>query len=170
MLSKPIILTGLSGAGKSVTGRALAEKLSVPFFDTDDLIVEKEKTSISSIFENQGEPYFRQCEKDCIKNLSWEKPFILSTGGGLFVSPENQAFLLEKGFVIWLNVSLEVMKQRLVSETAGRPLLENEGWEAKLDQMAADRGSAYQKAHWTYNIVEEPLGVVVRNVIEKVSS
>ncbi|MDQ3552075.1 MAG: shikimate kinase, partial [Bacteroidota bacterium] len=61
-----IYLIGFMGCGKTHWGRQLSEKLQIPFFDLDDAIVEQEEKPVTTIFEEEGEEYFRLLEKDVL--------------------------------------------------------------------------------------------------------
>lgn len=168
MISKPIVLTGLMGAGKTVTGQRLAKELNIPFCDTDDLITDKEKMSVSDIFESKGEPYFRQCETDCLYAQNWKSSFVMATGGGLFITPVNQEYLLKNAFVICLRVPFTLLKKRIILEIARRPLLQGEDWVQKLIKLAEARAPSYEKAHWCYDVDGAPVETVVQTVVDRV--
>ena len=125
MNSNNIILTGFMGSGKSTIGRIVAKKLDNSYFlDTDSLIEHFENREISEIFANEGEEYFRNCEK---KVFNWIKEnvknAIISTGGGLPVFiPE----IKEAGIVIYLKVDFDNIVYRLTNEEiAKRPLFQD---------------------------------------------
>lgn len=82
-MSNSIILIGPPGSGKSTIGRAISRKLNVPFTDTDDLIEARTGTSISQIFFDKGEPWFRELEKEVLKEELAKVNGVLSLGGGL---------------------------------------------------------------------------------------
>ena len=120
------------GSGKTHWGKLLSEKLQLPFFDLDTVITEKENKSISEIFAEKDEEYFRYKEMEVLEELVNEnKEFILSTGGGTPCFFNNIEFMKKNGKVLWLNTSVEILKQRLLKERASRPLISNIG-EAEL--------------------------------------
>ena len=80
---KNIYLVGFMGTGKSTVGRELAKKKKWRFVDLDELIELREGRSIADIFSKKGEPYFRRIEKKILKEVSLEKSFVVSCGGGL---------------------------------------------------------------------------------------
>ncbi len=107
-----IILIGFMGCGKSRLGRHLAGKLKLPFYDTDELIEEEHGYSISEIFTNSGEEYFRQLER--AKALSLPAVCLAATGGGIVEDIENRKFLQQKSnFVVWLHPSWEDIYRRI---------------------------------------------------------
>jgi len=113
------------GSGKSTIGRILAKKLKNSYFlDTDSLIEHFENRKISEIFANDGEEYFRNCEK---RVFNWIKEnvqnSIISTGGGL---PMFVPEIKEAGIVIYLKVEFDDIIKRLTDEEiAKRPLFQN---------------------------------------------
>jgi shikimate kinase len=121
-----IFLIGFMGSGKTHWGSRLAEKMQMPFFDLDTVITQKEQKSISDIFLEKGEEYFRYLEKDVLEELVLgEERFILSLGGGTPCFFNNIEFMKKNGKVIWLNTSVDVLKQRLIRERMTRPMIKN---------------------------------------------
>jgi shikimate kinase len=119
-----IFLIGFMGSGKTHWGRMLSEKLQLPFFDLDAVIAHTEKKSISSIFVEKGEEYFRYKEKEVMEELvSDHEKFILSCGGGTPCFFNNILFMKKKGKVVWLNTSIDILKKRLLKERMSRPLI-----------------------------------------------
>ena len=121
-MNSNIVLIGISGAGKTVIGRALSYKLQMPFFDLDSFIEEKNKLSIPEIFSKYGEEYFRKLESEAVKFLSTKcNNTIISTGGGVVLNEENMNLLKETGTVVYINRSLENILTKV--NTNKRPLL-----------------------------------------------
>jgi shikimate kinase len=119
-----IFLIGFMGSGKTHWGTQIAEKLQIPFYDLDAVIVNNEGMNISEIFANKGEEYFRYIEKQTLEDLvSREENFVLSAGGGTPCFFNNIKFMKRSGKVLWLNTSLEALNQRLMKEKMARPLL-----------------------------------------------
>ena len=119
-----IFLIGFMGSGKTHWGRLLSAKLQLPFRDLDTVIVEKEGRSISDIFAEKGEEYFRYKEKEVLEEVTnTEESFILSCGGGTPCFFNNIEFMKKSGKVLWLNTSVDVMKERLLKERKSRPLI-----------------------------------------------
>ncbi len=117
-----ITLVGLMGAGKTKLGKELAMALGLEFKDSDDLIVER-YGAISDIFATQGEPKFREMEKEAIADLISGQPKVLSTGGGAFVQEQTRELMKDGAISIWLNADLETLYNR-VKDKKHRPLLE----------------------------------------------
>ncbi|MCR4739835.1 MAG: shikimate dehydrogenase [Lachnospiraceae bacterium] len=139
-IRRNVILTGFMGSGKSSVGKKLAELLGYEFRDTDSMIEESEQRSISSIFEESGEKYFRSLEEKLAQSIyedylkEPQKRFVLSVGGGFILSEKNREYLKKTGLVLYLKTSADVIKKRLRADES-RPLLKN-------DEGGADEGSA----------------------------
>jgi len=136
-VAKSIILIGPPGSGKSTLGKALSRKLNLPFTDTDDLIELRTGTSISQIFIDKGEPWFRDLEKEILKEELAKLDGVLSLGGGAPLSDSAQEMLREiNGAIIYLDVSLATAAPR-VGFNRDRPLLLNNprgAWQELMDK------------------------------------
>ena len=88
---KNIYIVGFMGTGKTVVGRELAKKLNAGFVDLDEAIEEKEKTTISDIFQTKGEEHFRSLEKEALAGVATQKGCVVSCGGGIVVDPADHA-------------------------------------------------------------------------------
>ncbi|HCL84626.1 MAG TPA: shikimate kinase [Chitinophagaceae bacterium] len=145
-----IFLIGFMGSGKTHWGTRIAEKLQIPFYDLDAVIVNAEGMSISEIFAIKGEEYFRYMEKQTLEDLvSREEHFVLSAGGGTPCFFNNIEFMKKNGKVLWLNTSLEVLNQRLLKEKKTRPLLRNineAGLRAYIIRKLSERKMYYEQA------------------------
>lgn len=123
-----VFLIGFMGSGKTHWGKQLALELDMPFFDLDTLIAESEKKTISEVFAEKGEEYFRYKEKETLEALVWrEDQFILSCGGGTPCFFNNIDFMKKNGKVVWLNTSIDILKERLLVERMMRPLIREIG-------------------------------------------
>lgn len=119
-----IFLIGFMGSGKTHWGKLLAERLQLPFHDLDALIVETEGSSISDIFQEKGEEYFRSLERDLLRDVIETHPaLVLSCGGGTPCFYKNIDLMKKAGTVVWLNSSIEDLEERLKKEKATRPLI-----------------------------------------------
>ena len=121
-LKKTVVLVGMMGAGKTAVGRALAQRLSVPFLDSDAEIETAATMSIAEIFARDGEAFFRNRETEVIARLLAGECCILSTGGGAFLSSRNRALISAKGVSVWLNADLKLLWSRVKNKDT-RPLL-----------------------------------------------
>ena len=145
-----IFLIGFMGSGKTHWGIKIAEKLKIPFYDLDAVIVNSEGMSISEIFSNKGEEYFRYMEKQTLENLvTKEENFVLSAGGGTPCFFNNIDFMKRNGKVLWLNTSLEALNQRLLKEKMSRPLLKGvteAGLRSYIIRKLSERKMYYEQA------------------------
>lgn len=144
-----LYLMGYMGAGKTTIGRMLAEKSGRIFCDMDREIEEREGRSVSRIFAEDGEAYFRRLETALLEELLQKKNHIIALGGGTAIQPANAKMLLEASArVIWLDVSPETVYERL-KEDHSRPLLEEAGTEKEKKQLIArmmeERRPFYQR-------------------------
>ncbi|MCW4454968.1 shikimate kinase [Flavobacterium sp. MXW15] len=139
-----LILVGPMGAGKSCIGRRLAERFSLEFVDADQAIVEAAGASITSIFEHAGEAGFREREREVLAALLERRGILLSTGGGAVLDAGNRRLIRERGFVVYLRVSVRAQLQRLQRDRT-RPLLQREDREQLLQSMARQRDPLYRE-------------------------
>lgn len=119
-----IYLLGFMGCGKTKIGTLLARSLSLPFVDTDAVIVEETGMSINAIFEKKGEKGFREIEKDVIARISRTDAGVISLGGGSVLLPENWDAVSRSGITITLSYPPEILAARL-ERKRDRPLLKN---------------------------------------------
>lgn len=142
---KNIVLIGFMGCGKSTVGFNLSYRLRIPMEDTDKLIERKQNRTISEIFAQDGEAYFRSLETELLKELkdsSYTR--IISVGGGTPIRPENRPMLKACGTVIYLRVSPEVVYER-VKEDSGRPLLQCDNPLERIRELMNARNRAYEE-------------------------
>jgi shikimate kinase len=136
-MTSSVILIGPPGAGKSTIGKQLAKKMQVPFTDTDSLIEVEVGTSISEIFVDKGEEWFREIELKILKEQVALCSGVLSLGGGAPLSESAQTILMSQEVpIIYLDVSLSTAAPR-VGFNRDRPLLLNNpraSWQALMEK------------------------------------
>ena len=115
---KNIVLVGMPGCGKSTVGKALAKRLSRPFFDADQEIVKRAGKSIPEIFQIEGEAGFRKIETEVLFDLCRQSGAVIDTGGGAVTVPKNHGILRQNSLVVFINRDIAVLP------TNGRPLSE----------------------------------------------
>lgn len=115
---KNIVLVGMPGCGKSTVGKALAKRLSRPFFDADREIVKRAGKSIPEIFQIEGEAGFRKIETEVLFDLCRQSGAVIATGGGAVTVPKNHGILRQNSLVVFINRDIAVLP------TNGRPLSE----------------------------------------------
>jgi len=119
---KLIYLLGFMGSGKSTVGPLLAEKLDWPFIDLDKVIEAGQGLTIREIFEQAGEPFFRELERAALTEMSRTEPAVIALGGGTFAQAANVDLVREAGGItIWLDCSLDELRRRCAGMT-DRPL------------------------------------------------
>lgn len=158
-----VVLIGLMGAGKSSVGRRLAERLELPFIDTDEEIESAAGCTISDIFELYGEAAFRDVEARVIARLLGEPASVMATGGGAFMNPETRARIRDAGLSVWLRADIDVLDRR-TRRRGGRPLLAGGDGRAKLEALARERDPVYAEADITVSSCDDPIGETVDRV------
>jgi shikimate kinase len=146
-----IYLIGLSGTGKTRSGRRVAELLGWPFVEMDGVIEDRAGKSIPRIFEDNGEEYFRNLETEILEEVAKRGGRIVSTGGGVPIRISNRETMKSSGLIVRLCASPEVIHQRLVSAATQRgrtlrPLLGDDVPIEKLRNMLDEREEAYASA------------------------
>ena len=139
-----IIIVGFMGVGKTSVGKRLAEKLNFDFIDTDYEIELSQDMSISNIFQNYGESYFRKLENQTLKNVLNRNNIVISTGGGIITDKDNYNILKNEEKVIFLDASVETIINHLHNEINKRPLLyESENLRKKIEELLSNRYEKY---------------------------
>ena len=117
-----ICIMGLMGSGKSSIGKDLSTYLNFKFYDTDKEIEIMTKKSISAIFEEKGEAYFREIEEKICIDLLCQNNCVISLGGGSIINKKIRKSIKQNSYSIYLNVELSNLVDRLKSSKK-RPLL-----------------------------------------------
>jgi shikimate kinase len=141
-----VILIGPMGVGKSTVGRLLAKRLGVAFVDADDVLVDREGRSISDIFVDEGEPYFRSVERRVTLELLRAREGVLALGGGAPIQDEIGAALAGLP-VVFLDVGIADAASRIGFDTS-RPLLAVNPRATWIAMMSARRGTYEALARW----------------------
>lgn len=140
-----IALIGFMGAGKSVVGKLLSQKLDLPFVDLDEVISVAAGKSVSEIFADEGEEGFRERESEALRNELNGCGKVLSCGGGVVLSDDNVELMQRRSRVYLLEISPEKALERL-STGSGRPLLEEGDMEERVREMMEMRAERYRSA------------------------
>jgi len=164
---KNIILTGFMGVGKTSVGTRLAKDLGYAFVDTDELIEADQKITITDIFSNFGEPYFRDVESRIIKEVLSGEGQVVATGGGAVIREENRRVFKENGVTICLTAHPESIYGRIQHETH-RPLLQGPDPKAKIRELLAAREPFYRQADFIVDTSERSVDSVIAEIKEKV--
>ena len=163
-LMKPLVLTGMMGSGKTSIGRYIAGRLGFVFVDIDSEIEKSEKKTISDIFEQNGEEYFREIEAYKIKKTVDEN-FVISLGGGAFENEETRDFLLANSNVVYLKTSPNEILNR-IKNSVSRPLLKDNMNLDRIRELINIRENNYTKAHYTVNTDSKSIEKIAEEIIK----
>jgi shikimate kinase len=136
-----VYLVGMPGSGKSTVGPALAARLGVPFVELDAEIERAAGRTVREIFEQEGEPRFRELEAGALTEAATRDPSVVSCGGGVVLEPANRITLRATGEVVFLSVPLDELRRR-VRPAAERPLIRREG---DIERLLAEREPLYRE-------------------------
>lgn len=145
---RPIVLTGMMGAGKTSTGRRLAAHLGLDFVDSDHEIEAAAGMTIPEIFARDGEPYFRDRENRVVSRLLAGGARVVATGGGAFIHPATRQAIKAGSYSVWIKAEFDVLMRR-VRRRSNRPLLQTPDPEGTLKRLMADRYPIYAEADLT---------------------
>lgn len=146
---KHIYLIGNRGSGKTTIGKMLAKLLQMDFLDLDQYLVNKSGKDIAQIVGTQGWSAFRKMETICLKDATMKcrDGTVFGTGGGVILTEENCEFMAANGRIIWLDVPLQVIGERLALDPDGamRPGLTNMDFQQELAHVYHERRPKYAK-------------------------
>lgn len=137
----------MMGVGKSTVGKNLAKKLKYNFIDIDKLIETKEKSSISLIFKNKGESYFREIENEITLQELNKDNSVISLGGGAFLNKSIRSCVKKTSVSFWMDVSTNELIKRL-KKTDKRPLLYKKDINDTIKKIYLDRKKIYNEANY----------------------
>lgn len=159
-----IFLVGMMGSGKTTVGRALAQRLKLPFVDTDRILVERTGVPVATIFEIEGESGFRRRESTVLAELASGDDQVIATGGGAVLAAENRAVLRAGGTVVYLRARLDHLWERTRHDTS-RPLLATADPRATLAALLEARDPLYREvAHVVVDTGTQSAGTLVSRV------
>lgn len=157
-----VYLTGFMASGKSTVGPRVASRLGLPFLDLDRLIAGHDGRSIPEIFDEDGEDAFRRLEAEALQKTADTDELVVALGGGALVDVDNRVFAKEHGWVVYLEVDVETVLERVGEEAERRPLLQDdegvplssEEMEARIEKMMTEREPSYAAAHDTVDATQ----------------
>tara|TARA_Y100001933_G_scaffold40568_1_gene37126 strand:+ start:719 stop:1276 length:558 start_codon:yes stop_codon:yes gene_type:complete len=161
---RSIFLIGMMGCGKSSTGNILAQMLQYKYIDLDLLIEKVAKKSISNIFSDDGEKFFRDYETRCLNEIIKIPSIVISTGGGVVTTAKNWGFL-RQGIVVWIDIDKNAAIERLKEDSFNRPLLKNENIEKKYTEIFECRKNFYAQADLQVKVVKENITEVAEKIM-----
>lgn len=172
-----VYLTGFMASGKSTVGPKVAARLGQPFLDLDRLITAHDGRTIPTIFAEDGEERFRELETEMLHRTAETDDLVVALGGGALVDDENRAFAKEHGLVVYLEVPVDTILERVTDDDTQRPLLQDktgnplphDEQRARIEQMMNKRRSSYETAHCTIDAAH-PVETVVTEVVGTVKN
>ena len=146
-MRKNLVLLGMMGVGKSTLGKIVAKKQGLEFIDTDDRIEKKCSMSISEIFKEKGEKFFRiEEEKEVLKSVK-KNNCVIALGGGAFINVAIRNTILKNAISIWLDADLKTLNKR-IKWNKKRPLLNKENNQKKINELYSERKNIYKLANY----------------------
>ncbi|WP_147677505.1 shikimate kinase [Algibacter pacificus] len=168
-----IVLMGYMASGKSTIGKRLAKKLEYNFVDLDDLIEAKEQASVSEVFKEKGEIYFRKQEAIYLRELLQTKEnIILSVGGGTPCYSGNMDAILNAANTksIYLKASIPTLIAKLMKKKATRPLIAHIETEEAMGEFIGkhlfERAQYYNQANIKIAIDNKSKKEVAKDVLD----
>jgi len=172
--NKIVYLCGFMASGKSTLGEIVANVIGWNFFDLDKEIEKNQQKSITEIFDESGEKYFRNIETEMLHLLSDRYYSVISLGGGTVTSEDNLNFCLENGLLVYIKVTPEKIYNRL-KHRLDRPLVKSfvvEGKEKrlknKIEQMLAEREKFYLRSHVIFEPKNLSFGKSIDVLVSKI--
>ncbi len=155
------------GSGKSTVGKLLSERLRIPLIDTDAEVERRTGMSISEIFSEKGEKYFRELERNLIeKFLSSQEQLVISTGGGLPAYFNNMELLNRNAFTVYLEADFDTLWKR-ISTDSNRPLVKL--GKERVRELFERRRPFYEKAKLRVRTDVNPPKVCVEEILKSLS-
>lgn len=165
---RAIVLVGMMGSGKSTIGRRLGARLHIPFLDADhEIEVAHAGMTVSEIFAQHGELYFRDGEARVIARLLESGPCVIATGGGAFMREETRERIRARGVSVWLQADADVILRR-VKRRSDRPLLQTADPAATIARLIAERSPVYRLADIAIASRDVPHEKIVDECVEAI--
>ena len=162
-----LFLIGPMGVGKTTIGKQLAERLELPFRDSDHELERRTGVDIATIFDIEGEEGFRRREEAMIAALTSLERVVLATGGGVILNDANCQCLTDRGTVIYLRAPVAKLYRRTQGNRK-RPLLQTDDPRQTLTELLQQREPLYSKiADITINTGKHPIYNSVNKVLEQ---
>jgi shikimate kinase len=162
--SKNIVLIGFMASGKTLSSQELAKRLGRERVSTDELIESREGRPIPEIFSRSGEPYFRQVERQVVREVSERSNLVIDCGGGVAENEENFRALKSNGISFYLFATPDSIYRRIKGKT-DRPLLNVADPLVKIKELLAQRDPHYRKADFLVDSNEDNIGKVVDDIL-----
>tara|TARA_B100001063_G_scaffold219929_1_gene224406 strand:+ start:287 stop:799 length:513 start_codon:yes stop_codon:yes gene_type:complete len=159
-----LVFLGMMGSGKSSIGSIVSKKLNVEFFDVDTEIEKKIGSTISEIFDDKGEKYFREIEEIVTLKLLKKNNVVISLGGGSFLNNKIKKEILDKHISFWLNWDIKTLINR-IKNSKKRPVAFKSSKD-ELINIIKKRSVIYSKALYKINCENLSKNEIVKNIIK----
>ncbi len=157
------------GVGKTSIGKKLAKQMGWLFFDTDKQIEKKTGLSIPEIFNQLGEDFFRDHEREILNEIASLENVVVSVGGGLPCFYNNMDRLNEIGTTIYLKLEPEFIVKRLLESKIKRPLIENLS-EKQVEEFVIDKLTIREKYYLQANVEIRADRFAFKHIINLINS
>lgn len=168
-LTRPVVLVGLMGAGKTRVGGALARLLKIPFVDSDLEIERVAGMAVADIFDLYGEAAFRDCEAKVIARLLRAPVQVIATGGGAFMNEETRRQIKASALSVWLRADIDVLLER-TARSGRRPLLQADDPRAVLQKLMDVRSPVYGQADMTVDSGAQPPQDMAKQLLDMIAA
>lgn len=152
----------MMGSGKSTVGRMVADRVGVPFYDTDVMVIERARASIPEIWEELGEPGFRRMESTEVMAVP-KDGVIAAAGGGAVLAPANRTVMARADHIVWLRCDPSILAKRL-RDGGERPLLARSP-ESVLETLLTERAPIYDELATSH---VDTSGMTIEQVVNEV--
>jgi shikimate kinase len=168
-MKKVVYLTGFMGSGKTTVGKKLAAQLNYTFIDLDSYIEQQERRSISELFNEHGENYFREVEYKCLQTLMKLEKLVVACGGGTPCFYDAMQQMNEHGITVYLQMNVLAIFNRLKQGRMQRPLIAGKSDEALrqyIDQKLKEREPLYLKAQIVVPAIDLNISELKNKIID----
>ena len=159
-----IVFLGMMGSGKTSIGLLISKKLNLEFYDIDQIIEKELEMSISDIFEQKGEKFFRDFEEKTTLKILKKKLIVISLGGGAFINKKIREEILKNHLSFWLNWNSKTLIQRIKKNTR-RPIALKSSTN-ELINLIKKRAVVYSKSKYKINCEQLSKNEIVNEIID----
>ena len=163
-LKKNLVFLGMMGSGKSSIGLLISKKFNLKFIDVDSIIENETKTTITNIFKDKGENYFRNLEEKITIKILQTNNCVISLGGGAFLNNKIRKEILTNHLSFWLNWDESILIKR-IKNSKKRPLVYN-STDVQIKDMIKKRSKKYRYAKFKINCNNLTKTEMVKKIIK----